>query len=244
MGAAVRALRIHWARIAWTIAAVASFGAAEAQISTQVQTTASRPSTTWVLPDVEPKAVPTIVPNPSLGLGRPLGQVVALQDEKGGMIDLHRMRFASYQREGVRVEMHGGCWSACTLITGYVPQDKLCFAPGAFLAFHSALTLERPPRANMPATLAMYLTYPKDIRDWIDINGGPTQLTPTGWWVLYDRDLWAMGYPKCSDPNRGRGAKALGVVPGFHQSRDDLQGNEETAIGLLVRLPNRGASGA
>ena len=49
----------------------------------------------------------------------------------------------------------------------------------------------------MDATLQMYLTYPKDIRDWIDINGGPRQLTPNGWWTLYARELWAMGYPKC-----------------------------------------------
>ena len=26
----------------------------------------------------------------------------------------------------------------------------------------------------------MYLSYPEEIRRWIDINGGPTQLTPTG----------------------------------------------------------------
>ena len=33
----------------------------------------------------------------------------------------------------------------------------------------------------MPATLQMYLSYPtEEIRRWIDINGGPTQLTPTG----------------------------------------------------------------
>ena len=49
----------------------------------------------------------------------------------------------------------------------------------------------------VPATLAMYLSYPEEIRRWIDINGGPRQLTPNGWWTLYARELWAMGYPKC-----------------------------------------------
>ena len=84
----------------------------------------------------------------------------------------------------MRPAIHAGltppAWvRSCTLITAYVPKDKLCIAPGAFLAFHSALTLETPPRANMPATLQMYLSYPEEIRRWIDINGWPTQLTPT-----------------------------------------------------------------
>jgi hypothetical protein len=64
----------------------------------------------------------------------------------------------------MRPAIHAGltppAWvRSCTLITAYVPKDKLCIAPGAFLAFHSALTLETPPRANMPATLQMYLSY-------------------------------------------------------------------------------------
>ena len=77
MGAAVRALRIHWARIAWTIAAVTSTRYAEAQISKEDRLPI-RPAAI-VLPDIiQPNKVvtATIVPNPALGLGRPLGEPV------------------------------------------------------------------------------------------------------------------------------------------------------------------------
>jgi len=199
---------IHWTSYAFLAVAVGCIGAGKAQVSIHPKDMPTQPlpgsapiRPAVVLPDIpEPKKVvtATITPNALRGLGpaRPPGEPVVLRYEPGGMIGQHRLRFLGYQREGSRVELRGGCYSACTLITGYVPKDKLCIEAGAFLAFHSALMRDYKT-ANMAATLEMYLTYPKDIRDWIDINGGPTQLTPTGWWVLYDRDLWAMGYPKC-----------------------------------------------
>ena len=149
------------------------------------------------MPGSAPIVGPAIVPNPALGLGRPLGQLVVLQDETGGSIGWHKLRFAAYQREEVRVELHGSCYSACTLITGYVPKDKLCFASGAFLAFHAAQTADR--RKHADGTLQMYLIYPKFIRDWVDEQGGIDKLPGPreGFWTLYDRDLWKMGYPKC-----------------------------------------------
>ena len=35
------------------------------------------------------------------------------------------------------------------------------------------------------------------IRQWIDDNGGWQNLPLNGYWTMYDRELWAMGYPKC-----------------------------------------------
>ena len=182
---------IHWTSIAWTLVAVGSIAYADAQIPPRPLLPALQP-----VPPTGAFQPATIVADPKLGLGRPLGEPVVLRYEPGGRINLHRLRFLGYQREGAKVELRGGCYSACTLITGYVPKDRLCVGEGAFLAFHSALQMDYRT-ANMDATLEMYLTYPKHIRDWIDEKGGPTKLTPTGWWVLYDRNLWAMGYPQC-----------------------------------------------
>jgi hypothetical protein len=47
------------------------------------------------------------------------------------------------------------------------------------------------------ATMQMYLSYPPEIKAWIDRNGGVGKLPRDGYWTLYDRDLWAMGYAKC-----------------------------------------------
>jgi len=181
-------LQIHWARIVWTLAAVASFGAAEAQIDKGDR-----------LPTRAPIVTATIVPDPKLGLGRPLGTPVVMTFENGGNISMHRMRFFNYQRDGDRIELRGPCYSACTLVTGYVPRDMICVAPGAFMAFHAAQTGDVPPQRHYYGTATMYNTWPEPIREWIDAQGGRSKLPGPGegYWTLYDRDLWAMGYPKC-----------------------------------------------
>jgi hypothetical protein len=92
--------------------------------------------------------------------------------------------------------MRGGCWSACTLLTSFIPKDKLCFAEGSFLAFHGA----RAPDSMRPlpqSTLAIYATYPVEIRQWIDRHGGPHTMTVESYWTMYAPELWAMGYPRC-----------------------------------------------
>lgn len=43
----------------------------------------------------------------------------------------------------------------------------------------------------------MYMLQPMEIRAWIDRNGVPEKLPLNGFWTMYDRGLWAMGYPKC-----------------------------------------------
>jgi hypothetical protein len=38
---------------------------------------------------------------------------------------------------------------------------------------------------------------PAPVRKWIDANGGYEKLPVQGFWTMYDRDLWAMGYSRC-----------------------------------------------
>jgi hypothetical protein len=47
------------------------------------------------------------------------------------------------------------------------------------------------------ATLMMFDSYPPEIKRWIEANGGYEKLTVESYWTMYDRELWAMGYPKC-----------------------------------------------
>jgi hypothetical protein len=116
----------------------------------------------------------------------------------GGLISEHNLLFMRYRNAGTAVEMRGPCYSACTLITAYFGKDKLCIGEGAFLAFHAARTAET--RQIMPAeTALMYWQQPADIRSWIDRTGGHQNLPLDGFWFLRDRDLWAMGYPRCGD---------------------------------------------
>jgi hypothetical protein len=107
---------------------------------------------------------------------------VVMNGGMGGLIGEHTTRFWALGQTGAPVEMRGGCWSACTMITGFVPKERLCFAPGAFLAFHAARTAEPPYRLNSAGTWTMYASYPAEIRQWIDHHGGVYKLTvePSG----------------------------------------------------------------
>jgi hypothetical protein len=142
----------------------------------------------WTLSSAHPLVVlpPRLTPEP-----------VVMYGGMGGLISAHQERFALLKRNNATVEMRGGCWSACTMITGYIPKDRLCFGQGAFLAFHAAQTGETPHRLNPAGTWTMYWSYPAEIQTWVDANGGPLRMTIEDYWFLRDVELWKMGYPRC-----------------------------------------------
>jgi len=128
-------------------------------------------------------------------IARPPDTVI-IRHGQGGKLADHRQRFADYKDTKAKVELRGPCYSACTLITAYVSKADLCIAEGAFFAFHAVRSLER--KELMPAqTEQMYSQQPEQIRSWIDRMGGHENLPLDGYWTMYDRDLWSMGYPKC-----------------------------------------------
>jgi hypothetical protein len=115
-------------------------------------------------------------------LAPPLEPVV-MNGGKGGLLAEHYVRFWAIKQQGASVEMRGGCWSsACTTITAFIPKERLCFAPGAFLAFHAARRVDNQ-QPSPHATLEMYASYPAEIRDWIDVHGGPAKMTVETFWT-------------------------------------------------------------
>ena len=125
----------------------------------------------------------------------PQPEKVVITNGQGGLLSDHYERFARYSLAHTNVELRGPCYSACTLVASYLDKDKLCIAPGAFLAFHAARS-----KANVRMdddTWRMYMSYPNEIQRWIDRHGGYMKLPMNGYWTLYYHELWAMGYPKC-----------------------------------------------
>jgi hypothetical protein len=212
--------RIHWARIALTAAMTLITGAAHAQESvhpmTRVMTEEEFKNRIHPVNPADPEAgLPlykrTMMPPPAAPSGPIIFHAVIRPNDPqpatvtpvvmnggmGGLISAHQLRFAAIRHSGAPVEMRGGCWSACTMITGYVAKERLCFAPGAFLAFHAARTAEPPYGISHSGTWAMYATQPLDIQQWIDAHGGVNKLTMETFWFMSDRDLWSLGYPRC-----------------------------------------------
>lgn len=88
----------------------------------------------------------------------------------------------------------GTCSSACTLVLGIVPSDRICVTANAQLGFHAAW---RPGFLgfrviNEPATRTLLSFYPNPIRQWIARNGG----LGTEMMYLSGRELMAM-YREC-----------------------------------------------
>ena len=126
----------------------------------------------------------------------PVPERIVITYGGGGLVDEHNGRFYNYRNAGNAVEIRGPCLSACTLITAHIPKERLCFAAGAYLAFHAARSVEK--HENMPLTTGvMYRQQPPEIRNWIDRTGGWENLPLDGFWYLRDRELWEMGYPRC-----------------------------------------------
>jgi hypothetical protein len=153
----------------------------------------------WLPPDrrtvetvaLQPKAPPAVIPPASN-----LPPIVIDRRGMGGKVHEHRMIFAGYRASGASVELRGPCYSACTFVMSYVGKDKLCIGEGAFMAFHAVRSGETGVRSDAETGL-MYQSWPPEIRHWIDRNGGHENLPLHGYWTMYDRDLWAMGYPRC-----------------------------------------------
>ena len=101
--------------------------------------------------------------------------------------------------------MIAGTQSACTLVTAYIPKDRICFSDRAVLAFHHSWFAETG-EINPKGTKWMIDSYPADIRGWIVAYGGLAKM-PIGssYWTLPAKELWEMGYRRCNIPTLGSG---------------------------------------
>jgi hypothetical protein len=98
---------------------------------------------------------------------------------------------ASQIRTGRRNRWHRA--SACTLLLGVIPHNRICVTPRAVFAFHVAWDLGwTGAQANAPATKYLWLRYPDGVRRWIAQHGGLRSKTI----YLSGRESGAM-FPTC-----------------------------------------------
>lgn len=107
-------------------------------------------------------------------LPRTAAAVVRITDDRGGNIGAYWSRYMALRDSGERVVIDGVCSSACTLVLGIVPRDRVCVTPNALFGFHAAW---RPGLfglrvINEPATRTLLSFYPDPVRQWIARNGG------------------------------------------------------------------------
>ncbi|RJF74817.1 hypothetical protein [Rhodopseudomonas palustris] len=103
--------------------------------------------------------------------------VVRIADDRGGRIGTYVDKYQGLRSSGETVVIDGLCASACTIVLGAVPHDKICVTSRANLGFHAAWDMGQNGRAitNPEATHMLYTMYPAEIRRWIAKRGGLTR---------------------------------------------------------------------
>ena len=102
--------------------------------------------------------------------------VVRIADDRGGRIGTYVDRYQGLRTSGEAVIIDGLCASACTIILGAIPHDKICVTSHAALGFHAAWDFGADGRAitNPEATQMLYSMYPSPEKRWIAARGGLT----------------------------------------------------------------------
>ena len=117
-----------------------------------------------------------------------------IQDDPGGRIGQYVETIAAIRDSGERVMIDGACLSACTIVLGLVPRDRICVTDRALLGFHAAWMpgpQGRPVRSAI-GTQTLWEVYPQHVRKWLVSKGGLKKKMI----FLRGRELSAM-YPEC-----------------------------------------------
>jgi hypothetical protein len=102
---------------------------------------------------------------------------IRIVGDPGGEVSAYLHRFHEIRASGQRVVIDGPCLSACTLLTGIIPRDRVCITQRAMLGFHAASYYDDATRSLVPTRAGSRLVmrlYPPAIRHWIDAHGGLT----------------------------------------------------------------------
>src|SRR3569833_1848329 len=98
--------------------------------------------------------------------------------DHGGYVSEYKAKYERIRDRQERVIIAGICYSACTLVFGIVPMNKVCVTPRASLGFHQAYYDKAftfgIKITSLEGTSELMSYYPNTVRDWIRRNGGLT----------------------------------------------------------------------
>lgn len=116
--------------------------------------------------------------------------------DHGGYVTEYKAKYERIRDRKERVIIDGICNSACTMVFGIVPMNKVCVTPRASLGFHlayfdKAFTFGIKVMSD-EGTSDLMSYYPQPLKAWIGRNGG---LTPEMKKIKNGRDLWTIVDP-------------------------------------------------
>jgi hypothetical protein len=119
---------------------------------------------------------------------------VRIVGDAGGQIGPYLENLVALRSSGERVVIDGPCLSACTMVLGVIPRDRICVTRRARLGFHAAWHPGQNgrPVTSRGGTQLLMDVYPPEVKNWLARRGG---LSPRMLY-LYGRELASM-YPTC-----------------------------------------------
>jgi hypothetical protein len=102
------------------------------------------------------------------------GASVRISNDKGGQIGPYLDAYVTLRKTGQNVIIDGPCLSACTIVLGVLPRERICVTRRAQLGFHAAWNPGRDgrPVLSQAGTKALWEIYPGEIRAWLKRRGG------------------------------------------------------------------------
>jgi hypothetical protein len=101
-----------------------------------------------------------------------------ITNDHGGYMLEYKAKYERIRDRNERVIIDGVCNSACTLVFGIVPSNKVCATPRASLGFHEAYYDKAftfgIKVTSVEGTTELMSYYPRPVKDWIRHNGGLT----------------------------------------------------------------------
>jgi hypothetical protein len=97
-----------------------------------------------------------------------------IAEDRGGQIGHYLQTFTTVRSSGETVVIDGNCLSACTLVLGVVPHERICATQRARFGFHAAWMPDHNgrPVTSPLGTEALWSIYPASVKRWINRHGG------------------------------------------------------------------------
>jgi hypothetical protein len=151
----------------------------------------------------------------------PASATIRIAGDAGGQIGTYLQRHEAMRQSGERVVIDGPCLSACTMVLGAIPRNRICVTSRALLGFHAAYDLDQSGRqvTSRGGTSLLMDHYPQQVRNWIARRGGLSRRTM----FLSGRGLSSM-YASCDSlagedrPGASASRAVGGAAPDFTQS--------------------------
>jgi hypothetical protein len=133
---------------------------------------------------------------PLLAAVSPAQADLRITRDHGGFVTEYKAKYERIRDRKERVIIDGICNSACTMVFGIVPMNRICVTPRASLGFHQAYYDKAftfgIKVTSYEGTSDLMSYYPRPVKDWISRNGG---LTPEMKKIGNGSEMWKIVDP-------------------------------------------------